>query len=180
MSKNSEKEMSDLLDDHYKSEIQKTEGGYKNIKIPLNFINKSLNSNPEYATDGSSGFDIKASLEHEIEVKPGKREIIPTGLFFDIPEGFEIQVRPRSGLAAKYGITVLNSPGTIDSDYTGEIKIILLNTSHINFIVNNGDRIAQGVIGGVISKRIVAFTQVDKIDKNTKRGSGGFGSTGIN
>jgi dUTP pyrophosphatase len=104
--------------------------------------------------------------------------MIPTGLYFEIPEGFEIQVRPRSGLAAKNGVTVLNSPGTIDSDYRGEIKIILINHGTKPFTVENGERIAQGVISGVMGKKMITFDSVEELS-NTKRGEGGFGSTGI-
>lgn len=166
------------LDDLYRFEIDEREKAYKSVKIPLKFINKSSNKDPQYATDGSSGFDIRAKLEHEVEVEAGERMVIPTGLYFDIPEGFEIQIRPRSGLAANHGITVLNTPGTIDSDYTGEIKIILYNTSPVNFIISNGNRIAQAIVAGVITKKIISLERVSKITKDTTRGAGGFGSTG--
>ena len=105
--------------------------------------------------------------------------LIPTGLFFDLPENFEMQIRPRSGLAAKKGVTVLNSPGTIDSDYTGEIKVILINHGKETFIVTKGDRIAQAVISTVTAKNIINLNKVKSIDKETDRGSGGFGSTGV-
>jgi len=168
------------IEELYKFEEEEREKRYKEVKIPLTFVNKSNNMDPKHETEGSSGFDIRAFLDKPITIKPGKRAIIPTGLYFDIPLGFEIQVRPRSGLAAKFGVTVLNTPGTIDSDYTGEVKIILVNFSDIDFIVTNGDRVAQGVFAGVINSTIISLQKVDTINKNTERGSGGFGSTGIN
>lgn len=149
-------------------------------KIEFNFVNKSTNPNPEYATNGSSGFDLRANLEEPIILGVGKRALIPTGLYFEIPENFEIQVRSRSGLAVKWGVTVLNSPGTIDADYRGEIKVILINLGEESFTINHGDRIAQAVIASVISKNIISLNQVTEISKNTERGDGGFGSTGRN
>tara|TARA_B100001093_G_scaffold301272_1_gene287341 strand:- start:346 stop:786 length:441 start_codon:yes stop_codon:yes gene_type:complete len=129
---------------------------------------------PKYATDGSSGVDLAANLEQVIEIKPGKIAIIPTGLAVSIPRNFEIQIRPRSGLAAKNQVSVLNTPGTIDSDYRGEIKIILINLSNKNFLVNSGDRVAQMVLCPIIK---ATFKEVDNLE-NTTRGFGGFGSTG--
>ena len=146
-------------------------------KIALNFVNKSDNQDPTYATEGSSGFDIRAS--EDVIIEAGSSEVIPTGLFFDIPPNFEIQIRPRSGLAAKNGVTVLNSPGTIDSDYTGEIKVILINHGDKPFDVAKGDRIAQAVISTVTAKNIIQLNKVSKIEKDTERGTGGFGSTGL-
>jgi dUTP pyrophosphatase len=105
--------------------------------------------------------------------------MIPTGLFFEIPDNFEIQVRPRSGLAVKYGVTVLNTPGTIDADYRGEIKVILINHSKGDFAINHGDRIAQGVLAAVTAKNYVNLIKVNNISDNTERGAGGFGSTGL-
>ena len=147
-------------------------------KIPFKFKNISINPDPEYATAGSSGFDLRASLDKPTRIWEHNTLIVPTGLFFHIPEGFEIQIRPRSGLAAKNGITVLNSPGTIDSDYRGEIKVILINHSGESFLINNGDRIAQAVIATVIGKNVIDLIKVSDISENTERGSGGFGSTG--
>jgi dUTP pyrophosphatase len=144
--------------------------------INLNFVNKSENPDPEYATPGSSGFDLRASESKTIE--PGSYEIISTGLFFDIPDNFEIQIRSRSGLSAKHGVAVLNSPGTIDSDYKNEIKIILINHGKQPFNVEVGDRIAQGVIAQS-STAYVKLNKVHKILDNTQRNGGGFGSTGI-
>lgn len=130
---------------------------------------------PEYKTAGAAGADLYAFLNSPVTILPGKSAMIPTGLFFEIPEGYEIQVRPRSGLAAKNGVTVLNTPGTIDSDYRGEICIILINLGEKDFTVNNGDRIAQMVIAPVIQ---ADFSIVNELSQ-TERGSGGFGSTGV-
>jgi len=146
--------------------------------IPLNFVNKSDNQDPEYQTAGSSGFDLRANLEKPMTLASGETAIVPTGLFFEIPDNFEIQVRPRSGLAAKHGITVLNSPGTIDADYRGELKVILINHSKEDFVIEHGERIAQAVISTVTAKNIINLVRVDSIDENTERGAGGFGSTG--
>ena len=129
---------------------------------------------PQYKTSGAAGADICALLSESVVIKKGERAMIPTGLFFAIPEGYEVQVRPRSGLAAKNGVTVLNTPGTIDSDYRGEVKVILINLGNEDFTVNNGDRIAQIVVAPVT---IGEFEQVSELDE-TERGTGGFGSTG--
>lgn len=130
---------------------------------------------PSYETSGAAGADVRALLNEPVVIPVGKRAMIPTGLFFAIPEGFEIQVRPRSGLAAKNGVTVLNTPGTIDSDYRGEVKIILINLGDADFTVNNGDRIAQLIVAPVTQG---IFVKTDKLDE-TERGAGGFGSTGV-
>ena len=138
---------------------------------------KKLNSKvqlPKYKTDGSSGMDLMAFLENPINLKPQRSEIIPTGISIAIPEDTEVQIRPRSGLAAKSNISVLNTPGTIDSDYRGEIKIILFNHGKENFVINNNDRIAQMIIMPIIKAE---FEEVENLPK-TLRGSGGFGSTG--
>lgn len=129
---------------------------------------------PQYKTSGAAGADVCALLSESVVIKKGERAMIPTGLFFSIPEGYEIQVRPRSGLAAKNGVTVLNTPGTVDSDYRGEVKVILVNLGGEDFTVNNGDRIAQIVVAPVT---IGVFEQVKELDE-TERGTGGFGSTG--
>lgn len=129
---------------------------------------------PEYKTKGAAGADVCANLSEPVVLAPGEVKLIPTGLCCAIPEGYEIQVRPRSGLAAKHGITCLNTPGTIDSDYRGEIKVILINLGKANFTINNGDRIAQFVVSPVT---IGNFCKVD-ILSDTERGAGGFGSTG--
>ena len=130
---------------------------------------------PKYETDGSSGLDLAAYIEKNIEIKPGKSQIIPTGLAVAIPKDFEIQIRPRSGLAAKNQISVLNTPGTIDADYRGEIKVILINLSNKSFIVEKGLRIAQMVLCPVVKANL---KEVESLE-DTKRGSGGFGSTGV-
>ena len=148
------------------------------FKISLSFKNESTNPDPEYATAGSSGFDLRANLKEEVMLRPNEIAMIPTGLFFEIPDNFEIQVRPRSGLAAKYGVTVLNTPGTIDADYRGEIKVILINHKNETFVINHGDRIAQGVLAAVTAKNYVNLIKVNNISENTERGTGGFGSTG--
>lgn len=130
---------------------------------------------PEYKTAGAAGADVCAFIDTPVELKAGDKAMIGTGLCFAIPEGYEIQVRPRSGLAAKNGVTVLNTPGTIDSDYRGELKVILVNLGKEPFIVNNGDRIAQ-IVAAPVTQAL--FKVVDSLDE-TERGSGGFGSTGV-
>jgi dUTP pyrophosphatase len=151
---------------------------FDTYKLNVDFVNKSNNQDPEYATPGSAGFDLRANLIEPIVLGVGKRVIVPTGLFFDIPNGMEIQIRSRSGLSIKHGVVVLNGIGTIDSDYTGEIGVILINHGEDDFIINHGDRIAQGVISSVTSKELINFVKVDTINKTTERGHGGYGSTG--
>lgn len=141
-----------------------------NIKI----INQSKHPLPEYKTELSAGMDLCANLEEEICLKPLERKLIPTGLFLEIPAGFEAQVRPRSGMALKYGITVLNTPGTIDADYRGEIGVILVNLSNQEFTIQDGERIAQLVI----AKHETAVWEEVQTLEESERGSGGFGSTG--
>tara|TARA_B100001989_G_C24266545_1_gene329526 strand:+ start:38 stop:478 length:441 start_codon:yes stop_codon:yes gene_type:complete len=130
---------------------------------------------PKYETEGSSGLDLAANIDKQIKISPGKSQIIPTGLAVAIPKNFEIQIRPRSGLAAKNQISVLNTPGTIDADYRGELKVILINLSDKVFVVEKGLRIAQMVLSPVIKAKLKEVTELE----NTDRGSGGFGSTGI-
>ena len=130
---------------------------------------------PEYKTAGAAGADVCACIDEAVVLKVGERKIIPTGLFFEIPEGYEIQVRPRSGLAAKNGVTVLNTPGTIDSDYRGELKIILINLGNEDFTINNKDRIAQIIIAPVTQANFISSDTLSE----TERGIGGFGSTGV-
>ncbi|MHA1975152.1 MAG: dUTP diphosphatase [Candidatus Hodarchaeales archaeon] len=133
-------------------------------KIPLSFVNKSNNPDPTYQTDGSSGFDLRANMEHPVmDIKAGKVMIVPTGLYFEIPPNMEIQIRPRSGLAAKDSVTVLNSPGTIDADYRGEIQVILINHGNKPFFIHNGDRIAQAVVANVTAKNFINLNKVDEI-----------------
>ena len=143
------------------------------VKILIKKTNRKVIT-PKYKTDGSSGVDLSAFLDKEVVIKPNSSELIPTGLQVAIPEELEIQIRPRSGLAAKESIGVLNSPGTIDSDYRGELKIILFNHSNKDFIINNGDRIAQMVLVPILK---MEFEEVDSLP-DTVRGQGGFGSTG--
>ena len=142
--------------------------------MKIKVVNISGNPMPEYSTVHSAGMDIRASLPEPVTVMPFKRMLIKTGLFIQIPEGYEAQIRPRSGLALKNGITVLNTPGTIDADYRGEIGIIIVNLSDEPFIINNGDRIAQMIISKYERAEMV---QVEELD-STERGVGGFGHTG--
>ncbi|MFT5250874.1 MAG: dUTP pyrophosphatase [bacterium] len=142
-----------------------------NIKI----INKSNHSLPEYETIASAGMDLRANLDTTVTLKPLERTIVKTGLFIELPIGIEAQVRPRSGLAAKKGITVLNAPGTIDADYRGEIGVILVNLSNEDFTIENGERVAQLVIA---KHERAAWQQVEVLGE-TERGEGGFGSTGV-
>lgn len=142
--------------------------------MKVNIVNKSAYPIPAYATEKSAGMDLKANLTEPVILGPLERAMIPTGLFIALPDGTEAQVRPRSGLAAKYGISVLNSPGTIDADYRGEIKVILVNLSNESFTVNPGERIAQLVIARYEK---VEWDEVEVLDE-TERGAGGFGSTG--
>jgi dUTP pyrophosphatase len=148
-------------------------------KIKLAFKNESNNPDPEYATAGSSGFDLRANLESPIVLESGEYKLIKTGLYFEIPNNMEITIRSRSGLAYKHGIAVLNGIGTIDSDYTGEIGVLLINHGKENFIIEHGDRIAQGVLSSVIGKNLINLKKIDNINENTERGSGGFGSSGV-
>jgi len=140
----------------------------------ISIINNSTNPLPSYATPGSSGMDIRAFLPESLVLQPLQRSLVPTGLFIELPDGLEAQIRPRSGLAIKQGITCLNSPGTIDADYRGEIKIILINLSNESQVIQNGDRIAQMVIQQVAQ---IEWLQVQIINE-TERGAGGFGHTG--
>lgn len=142
--------------------------------MEVKIVNKSNHRLPEYATSGSAGMDLKANTTEPIVLGPLERQMIPTGLYIALPEGYEAQVRPRSGLAAKYGVTVANSPGTVDADYRGEIKVILINLSNEKFVVNPGDRIAQMVVARY---ERVEWNEVATLDE-TERGEGGFGSTG--
>lgn len=142
--------------------------------MKVKIANKSSNPLPEYQTSGSAGMDIHANISSEIEIKPMERKLIPTGLFVEIPVGNEIQVRPRSGLALKHGITVLNSPGTIDSDYRGEIMVLLINLGNENYSIKPSERIAQLVLSVVT---IMEWEPVNYLSE-TDRGTGGYGSSG--
>ena len=142
--------------------------------MQVRVINKSRHPLPTYATKASAGMDLRAHIEDPITLRPFQRALIPTGLSLEIPEGFEAQIRPRSGLAAKNGITVLNTPGTIDADYRGEVKVILINISTENFVIYDGDRIAQMIFAPCTQAE---WVQVETLEE-TDRGSGGFGHTG--
>lgn len=144
------------------------------MAVEVRVINKSKHPLPQYATALSAGVDLVAHLDQPVVLKPLQRALIPTGLHMELPAGYEAQVRPRSGLAAKHGITVLNSPGTVDADYRGEVKVILVNLSSEDFIVNDGERIAQMVIA---KHEQASWTEVAELGA-TDRGAGGFGSTG--
>lgn len=144
--------------------------------LKVRIINHSKHPLPAYATEDSSGMDIRANLEESMIIRPLQRVLVPTGIFIEIPAGFEAQIRPRSGLALKQGITCLNSPGTIDADYRGEIKVILINLSNETQAIENGDRIAQMVFQQVEK---VSWEDVDSIN-NSERNQGGFGHTGKN
>lgn len=142
--------------------------------MEIKIVNKSNNELPAYSTELSAGMDLRASLTEAVILKPLERKLIPTGLFVEIPAGFEAQIRPRSGLALKKGITVLNTPGTIDADYRGEIGIILINLSNEDFVIENGERICQMIIA---AHETVQWNLVEKLVE-TERGEGGFGHTG--
>lgn len=142
----------------------------------VKIINKSNNSLPKYATAYSAGMDLRANLQEPVTLKPLERALIPTGLFIELPTGYEAQIRPRSGLAVKHGISVLNSPGTIDADYRGEIRVILVNLSNKDFVINHGERICQMVVAKHAS---VEWDETQELEASD-RGAGGFGHTGKN
>lgn len=142
--------------------------------MTIKIINRSAHKLPHYETEASAGMDLRANISEPVTLKPLERTIVKTGLFMELPQGYEAQVRPRSGLAAKKGITVLNSPGTIDADYRGEIGVILVNLSNEDFTIENGERIAQMVIA---KHERAEWKQVEELEE-TSRGTGGFGSTG--
>lgn len=143
--------------------------------MQVKIVNKSSNPSPAYANPLSAGMDIRADLQEPLTLNPLQRMLIPTGLYIALPEGYECQARPRSGLAVKHGITVLNSPGTIDADYRGELKILLVNLSDTPFVIEPGERIAQLVVA---KHEHVEWSEVEVLDE-TERGEGGFGSTGV-
>ncbi|QEK52181.1 dUTP diphosphatase [Pedobacter aquae] len=143
--------------------------------MKINIINKSNNPLPHYETVASAGLDLRANLESPESLKPLERKLISTGLFIELPMGYEAQIRPRSGLAYKSGISIVNSPGTIDADYRGEIKILLINLSTEDFVINHGDRIAQMVIA---AHEQAEWVEVDVLSE-TERGAGGYGHTGV-
>jgi dUTP pyrophosphatase len=143
--------------------------------MKLKIVNTSDNPLPVYETTGSAGLDLRAQLQEPVMLKPLQRALIPTGLYIELPDGYEAQVRPRSGLALKKGVTVLNSPGTIDSDYRGEIKVIMINLSNETTVINTGERIAQMIIS---KYEKIVLKEVDELNE-TERGEGGFGHTGV-
>lgn len=143
-------------------------------QIEVNIVNRGNNPLPHYATTSSAGMDVRAYLEAPVTIEPGARALIPTGLYVSIPDGYEIQMRPRSGLALKHGVTLVNTPGTIDADYRGEIGVILINHGDKPFAVNPGERICQMVLAPCIQ---ASWRAVDELD-STERGDGGFGHTG--
>jgi dUTP pyrophosphatase len=143
--------------------------------MDVKIVNKSRHQLPSYATVGSAGMDLKANTSEPIALKPMERYLFPTGIYIQLPEGYEAQIRPRSGLAVKYGITVTNAPGTVDADYTGEVGVSLINLSNETFVIQPGERIAQMVIA---KYEKITWNEVTTLDK-TERGSGGFGSTGM-
>ena len=142
--------------------------------LQIKIINRSKHALPEYATAHAAGLDLKADIKEPITLKPLQRSLVATGLFIELPVGYEAQIRPRSGLAFKNGVTVLNSPGTIDADYRGEVKVLLVNLSDADFVINDGERIAQMVVA---KHEQVAWEAVSELQDST-RGAGGFGSTG--
>jgi len=143
--------------------------------VTVNIVNKSSNPLPAYATAGSSGMDIRADLKEPVSLQPFERSLIPTGLFIELPQGYEAQIRPRSGMALKQGITCLNSPGTVDADYRGELKVILINLSNTVQVINPGDRIAQMIIAKTATAELIEVNELNE----SVRGEGGFGHTGI-
>ena len=142
--------------------------------MKIKIVNRSRHPLPAYETSHAAGMDLRANLENTVELKPLQRALIPTGLFMELPEGFEAQIRPRSGLAFKHGITVLNTPGTIDADYRGEIKVLLVNLSDVPFLVHDGERVAQMIVA---QHSRVEWTAAEDLT-GTERGAGGFGHTG--
>lgn len=143
--------------------------------VKVNVINKGHHPLPAYATPQSAGMDIRANISQPVTLRPMERRLIPTGLYIALPQGYEAQIRPRSGLALKHGVTVLNSPGTIDADYRGELMVLLVNLSAEDFVVNDGERIAQMVVA---RHETVDFAEVSELDE-TERGAGGYGHTGV-
>jgi dUTP pyrophosphatase len=150
---------------------------FTDFKIKTKFTNSSNNPDPEYAKVGDSGFDIRANITEPLTLKPLERVLVPTGLRFELPTNTELQVRPRSGMALKHGISVLNTPGTVDEGYRGEVSIIAINLSNEVYTINPGERIAQGVIMNVVGQGISELIKVNDLS-STERGSDGFGSTG--
>lgn len=148
---------------------------FASIMVEIKVVNAGHQTLPAYATKQSAGLDLRANLDEAVVLHPMERRLIPTGLHIALPDGYEAQIRPRSGLALKHGITVLNSPGTVDADYRGEIMVLLINLSQEDFVINDGERIAQMIIARYEQ---IEFVQVDELDE-TERGTGGYGHTGV-
>ena len=182
MSKETENDLNKKLDRIYQ-EMQESgvieEAKKLKVALDVKYRNESNNEAPAYKSDGASGFDIRAYVEEAVTLQPFQRKLIHTGLYFELPTGYELQVRPRSGLALKHGVTVLNTPGTVDCDYRGEVGIILINLGQESFTIENGDRIAQGVIQHSLGGRFYNLVEVTEKLSETERGEGGFGSSGI-
>jgi dUTP pyrophosphatase len=176
----------DFLDDDSRSQIDEAIAAVERIesmttdyssgKLQIKYRNESDNPNPEYAKEGDSGFDLRSSVGGVL--KPLERMLVSTGIYFELPDGYELQVRPRSGLAAKHGITVLNTPGTVDTGYRGEVKVILVNLSNDTFTFEKGERVAQAVIASRVSTDFGELVEVTNLS-SSERGVEGFGSTGI-
>jgi len=174
-------ELQDLMSriESFQTEENVGNDGETNFKMSIEtkFTNSSDNSDPEYAKVGDSGFDLRAYLKESVTLKPLERKLIPTGLKFELPPNTELQVRPRSGMALKHGISVLNTPGTVDEGYRGDVGVIAVNLSNEDYTIEPGERIAQGVIMNVIGQKISVLTKTNTLT-DTERGDGGFGSTG--
>lgn len=168
-----------MVTDSFNETINESLNSKNDLKFVTKFVNKSNNPDPEYAKEGDSGFDLRAFISEPITLKPLERKLIPTGLSVELPPNTELQVRPRSGMALKYGISVLNTPGTVDESYRGDIGIIAINLSNEDYTIQPGERIAQGVIMNVIGQRISELEKVETLSE-TVRGATGFGSSGKN
>lgn len=168
-----------MVTDSFNETINESLNNKNDLKFVTKFVNKSNNPDPEYAKEGDSGFDLRAFISEPITLKPLERKLIPTGLSVELPPNTELQVRPRSGMALKYGISVLNTPGTVDESYRGDIGIIAINLSNEDYTIQPGERIAQGVIMNVIGQRISELEKVETLSE-TVRGATGFGSSGKN
>jgi dUTP pyrophosphatase len=168
-----------MVTDSFNETINESLNNKNDLKFVTKFVNKSNNPDPEYAKEGDSGFDLRAFINEPITLKPLERKLIPTGLSVELPPNTELQVRPRSGMALKYGISVLNTPGTVDESYRGDIGIIAINLSNEDYTIQPGERIAQGVIMNVIGQRISELEKVEILSE-TVRGTTGFGSSGKN
>ena len=168
-----------MVTDSFNETINESLNNKNDLKFVTKFVNKSNNPDPEYAKEGDSGFDLRAFISEPITLKPLERKLIPTGLSVELPPNTELQVRPRSGMALKHGISVLNTPGTVDELYRGDIGIIAINLSNEDYTIQPGERIAQGVIMNVIGQRISELEKVETLSE-TVRGATGFGSSGKN